>query len=173
MATEIDRLFTMLAEGIEKASPTSLIGETHLKIEQLREKRAASSSRASEYRSELDDTSSQIEQGESLDSSELENLLARQRMFQQRVSLSTAATESRSAQLREAESRLGALTENYKQCLMKLRSIEADMSSFTTEEQYRECLTVVLSSISELVGPEASPTPQQYVQPPEARCAWL
>lgn len=169
METDTDVLFRLLAKGIAHSSRDSLIGQTRLKIERLESDLDACARRATAYQQEWSDVSNRIEQSASLDLSDVENLFARQQVLEHRMSLNAKAQESALRQVNESKLRFGALRENYKQLLIRMRSTETEMRFFPTEDRYVERLKPILQEMKGLVGSEAAPTPQAYQPPPEFR----
>jgi hypothetical protein len=170
METDIEKLFRKLAEGIEKASPTSLIGETRLKIEEFQQDFDACAERYSSHQLELRDVSDRIEQGVTLDASEMESLLARQQVLQKLLNLNTASREVAERRRAEGKRRFLALREEYRLLLMQQQNLESHMR-YVTAPQYAEQLGQIRSRMTELVGNNIPPF-AEYVAPPVYECAW-
>jgi DNA repair exonuclease SbcCD ATPase subunit len=171
METDIERLLRMLAEGVEKASPASLIGETALKIEGFQQELDACAERSASHQSELCDVSERIEQGVTLDASEMESLLARQHVLQKLQSLNTEAREVAQRRCAEGKRRLLALREEYRLLLTQQQNLESHMR-YVTASQYAEQLGQIRSRMTELVGNDIPPF-AEYVAPPIYECTWV
>ncbi len=171
METDIERSFRMLAEGVENASPASLIGETALKLEGFQQELDACAERHSSHQLELRNVSERIEQGVTLDAFEMETLLARQQMLQKLQSLNTEAREMAQRQCAEGKRRLCALREEYRLLLTQQQNLESHMR-YVTAPQYAEQLGQIRSRMTELVGNDIPPF-AEYVAPPIYECAWV
>ncbi len=171
--TAVDRLFRDWTEGLDKASPESLIGQAVATVARLQSELDACKQRLAESRLELHEISCQIEQGATLELSELDSLLQRQRLLQKHLRLNEDARESISQQQREAKARRGAQEERYKQCLRRLRSVEERMSSYPAEAIYQEHLGLITREIVELVGDAGVPALQRYAPPPVFKWSWV
>ena len=171
METDIERLFRMLAEGVKKASPTSLIGKSGLEVEEFQQEFDACAERYSSHQLELRDVSERIEQGVTLDASEMESLLARQHVFQKLQSLNTAARGIAQRRCAEGKRRLLALREEYRLLLTQQQNLESHMR-YVTAPQYAEQLGQIRQRMTDLVGSDIPPF-AEYVAPPIYECAWV